>query len=237
MTSPTTPPPSPAPRPVFTPEALPEGGWGLTVLGRRLRTPARRPLVLPTKGLAELAAEDDGGDLPAGRRMAFTSIDRVAEAREAVADEVAKYAGSDLLCYLAEEPQALVAREAERWGPWLAWAKRELGVELVQTRGIAHAAQPAESLERVRDEALRLDDFALTGLATAVPLLGSAVLAFALQRGALSGEEAFELSRLDEAFQAERWGVDAEAAERVAGLAAEANFLERWLRACPDART
>ena len=79
--------------------------------------------------------------------------------------------------------------------------------------------------------ALRLDDFALAGLGMATPLLGSAILSLALQRGAVSGAEAFELSRLDEAFQESRWGVDAEAAERTAARRAEAELLERWFRA------
>jgi chaperone required for assembly of F1-ATPase len=232
MTAPSTTHPGPAPRPEFKPEPLPEGGWGLTVLGRRVKTPARRPLVLPTQALAELAAANDGSELPPGRRLAFTAIDRVSDTREAVAEEVAKFAGSDLLCYFADTPEALAEREEALWGPWLDWAKAELGVELKRTRGISHAPQPAEALERIRAAALELDDFSLTGLAAATPLFGSAVLAFALQRGALSGEAAFQLSRLDEAFQQERWGVDAEAAERTAALAAEARLLERWLEAC-----
>lgn len=232
MTEPPPPKPGAAPRPEFKAEPLPEGGWGLFVLGRRVKTPARRPLVLPTQALAGLAAASDGSDLPPGRRLAFTAIDRVSDTREAVAGEIASYAGSDLLCYFADAPDALAEREETLWGPWLDWAKAELGVELVRTRGVVHAAQPPEALARIRDLSLELDDFSLTGLAAATPLLGSAVLAFALQRGALSGEAAFDLSRLDEAFQQERWGVDDEAAERTAALAAEARFLERWLAAC-----
>ena len=89
-------------------------------------------------------------------------------------------------------------------------------------------------VDLVRAHALALDDFALTGLAAATPLLGSAILGLALQRGALSGEAAFDLSRLDEAFQEEHWGVDAEAAERTAARRAEAVLLDRWFRALED---
>ena len=101
---------------------------------------------------------------------------------------------------------------------------------LQPVEGVIHRAQDPAAIARVREMALRLDDFALTGLAMATPLLGSAVLAFALQRGVLSGEVAFELSRLDEAFQERQWGVDAEAAERTAARRAEAVLLERWFR-------
>jgi len=104
-------------------------------------------------------------------------------------------------------------------------------VRLHRAEGIAHVAQPSDSTARVRDLALSLDDFALTGLATAVGLFGSAVLALAVRQGALSGEEAHDLSRLDEAFQEEQWGVDAEAAVRTEARRAEAVLLERWFSA------
>lgn len=224
-----------APRIKLDVEALPDGGWALTLLGRRAKTPAARPLVLPTKALAELAAEDDGTPLPPARRLAFTAIDRVASAREAVADEVAKFAGSDLLCYFATSPETLVERQAEQWGPWLDWAEAKLGVKLVRTGGVAFIPQAPETLARVRAEALELDDFSLTGVAAAASLFGSAVLAFALERTALTGDAAFELSRLDETFQQERWGVDQEAAAKAETLAAEARLLDRWLSACKAA--
>ena len=97
--------------------------------------------------------------------------------------------------------------------------------------GVIHKPQPLASLLRAEKLAEALDDFTLTGLAHATALFGSAVLAFALQRGRLSGAEAFALSRLDEAFQEEEWGIDAEAAERTEMLAAEAAMLERWFAA------
>ena len=97
--------------------------------------------------------------------------------------------------------------------------------------GIIHAEQPQETLAKVKGLALELDDFALTGVAFGTPLFGSAILAFAVQRGWLSGEEAWTLSRIDEAYQEEQWGVDAEAAERTARLLAEAQMLEAWFKA------
>ncbi len=163
-------------------------------------------------------------------RLAATAIDRGSQAREAVADEIAAFAGSDLVCYLAEHPTSLAVEQATCWTPWRDWAALELGVVLEPVEGIIHRAQDPAAVARTRELALRLDDFALTGLAMATPLLGSAVLAFALQRGVLEGEAAFELSRLDEAFQERQWGVDAEAAERTALRRAEAVLLDRWFR-------
>ena len=131
------------------------------------------------------------------------AVDRVSQTREPVAAEIAAYAGSDVICYLAEHPAALIERQQAQWGTWRDWAAKELGVELHTAEGIVHRPQAPEALERVKALALEMDDHALTGLATAVPLLGSAVLGLAVQRGALSGEAALELSRLDEAFTEE----------------------------------
>jgi chaperone required for assembly of F1-ATPase len=231
MTAPSDPEPAHI-RPDWTPEPLPEGGFGLFWRGRRLKTPERKPLTLPTHALAALTAEPSDSRFSPAQQFAFTAVDRVAPAREATAGAVARFAGSDLLCYFAEGSEALAAREEALWSPWLAWAGTELGLELLRTRGLAHVAQPPGTFERAHALALELDDFQLTGLAAAASLFGSAVLAFAVERGALSGEAAFGLSRLDEAFQEERWGVDEDAAKRTAALAEEARLLDRWLRAC-----
>lgn len=212
-----------------------EGGWSVTLDGRTPKTPAHAKLTLPTEAAARLVAEEwaaqgefiEPGTMPA-TRLASTAIDRVSQTREPVADEIAAYAGSDALCYLAEHPTPLVTRQAQQWAPWRDWAATELGVVLVCAEGIVHKPQDPAAIARVRDLALTLDDFALTGLATAVPLLGSAVLGLALQRGALTGDAAFDLSRLEEAFQEEQWGIDADNAERTALRRAEAVLLERW---------
>ena len=215
-----------------------DGGHAVLLDGRTPKAPGGSPLVLPTQGLAALVAEEwDAQDphivmtsMPAVR-LAYTALEKVAGVREAVAGEVARYAGSDLLCYRAESPRTLVRDQAEAWDPLLHWAASELGVRLEPTSGIIHRPQPAESLARVRALALELDDFGLSALAHAAALLGSAVLALALRRGRLDGREAHDLARLDEAFQEKHWGVDGEAAIRTEGRLAEALWLERWFRA------
>ncbi|KQS56014.1 ATPase [Brevundimonas sp. Leaf363] len=215
-----------------------DGGFVILLDGRAPKTPAHARFVLPTEAAARMVADEWGAQgefiepaaMPA-TRLAATAIDRVSQAREAVADEIAAYAGSDALCYLAEHPRGLVEQQARAWTPWRDWASGALGVRLEPAEGIIHRAQDPAAVARVRDLALALDDFALTGLATAVPLLGSAVLGLAVQRGALTGEAAFDLSRLDEAFQEGQWGVDAENADRTEARRAEAMLLERWFKA------
>jgi chaperone required for assembly of F1-ATPase len=215
-----------------------EAGWGVLLDGRAVRTPAGARLVAPTQALVALIAEEWAAqgetiDLAgmAATRLAFSAVDRIAIKRAETAAEVARFAGADLLCYFAEAPQALTERQTERWGPVLEWAGATLGLEFHRTVGIIHRAQPPQTVERVEALALALDDFALAALAMAAGLFGSAVLALALQRNQLDGEAAFGLSRLDEEFQEQIWGVDAEAEARRALLTADAVLLDRWFQA------
>ena len=215
-----------------------DGGFGVLLDGRPVKTPGGRRMVLPTPALAQLAAGEWAAqgerliieDMPA-TRLAFTALDRAPEAREEVAAEIVGRIGADALCYFADGPDILVERQAAHWGPVLEWAEAELGLELVRVSGLMHQPQPEASLERVRTLALELGDFELTGLVNAAGLYGSAILAFAVHRGWLGGEAALDLSRLDEAFQEERWGVDEEAAYRTARLRHEAVVLGRWFQA------
>lgn len=215
-----------------------DGGHGVKLDGRTPRTPGGSRLILPTAALAALVAaewEAQGEQiLPASMpasRLAFTAIDRVSQARAEVAAQVAEYAENDLICYFAEAPAALVQRETEQWGPLLDWARDELGLPLVNAKGVIHRPQPQQVGETVKAMCLSETDFALTALAHATALLGSAVLALALRRGRLDGEQAFALSQLDEIFQADQWGDDDEAVERRDNMRAETLLLDRWFEA------
>jgi chaperone required for assembly of F1-ATPase len=214
------------------------GGFTVTLDGRGLRGPKGAPTVLPNQALAALVAEEWAGQgetlelaAMAATRLANTALESVPQAREATAQQVADYAGTELLCYRADAPAGLVARQAALWDPILARAEAELGLRFIPATGIVHQEQPPETLGKVKALALSLDDFTLTGLAFGVPLFGSAVLSIGLLRGWFDAEEAFDLSRVDEAWQEEKWGVDAEAAERTERLRGEADLLGRWFSA------
>jgi len=209
--------------------------WAIALDGRTAKTPAGRPLVAPTEALAQRIAEEWSGQgevIDVSRmpltRWIFTTLDRKDGADQAMAKILADHAGADLLCYRAEGPAELVVLEAEAWDPILTWAEQSLGLVFVVTSGIMHRSQPEATLARVADLALALDPFRRTGLAFAAGLFGSAVLSFAVAQGRLGGEAAFDLSRLDEAHQAARWGVDAEAATRTASLRQDARTLQLW---------
>jgi chaperone required for assembly of F1-ATPase len=214
-----------------------EGGFAVRLDGRPVRTPKGGRLVLPTRALAEQVAEEWRGQGEVleiaemhATRLANTAIDQIPAAREATADSVASYAASDLICYFAEEPAALVERQRTHWEPVLERVEAAAKVSFVRATGIVHQEQPEATLQEIRQIALALDDFRLAGLAFGAALFGSAILAIALQRGWISGQQAFELSRLDEIWQAEKWGVDEEAAERAERLRGETQMLARWFR-------
>ena len=213
-------------------------GFGVRLDGRALRTPMAHPLVLPSEALARLVAAEwaDQGErivmaaMPA-TRLAHTAIDAVPLARPETAAGVAGFAAADLVCYFAPGPASLRARQEEVWGPLLAWARSDLGLAFERGEGVVHRDQPAATLAKVEALAARRADFPLAGLAFAAQLFGSAILALALERGRLDGNQAFAASRIDETFQSGQWGEDAEAAAQARALQAEALMLGHWFAA------
>lgn len=193
--------------------------------GKTLQTPAKRELLVPTRALAEaIAAEWQGqGDaidplaLPL-TRLVSTAIDRVAPRHRDVAAEIAKYAETDLLCYRADEPPELVARQRQTWQPLLDWAAERYDAALIVTQGIAPVPQAPAALAAIERAVAAHDTMALVALHLATTCCGSVVLALALLAGEITPDEAFAAAQLDESYQIERWGEDAEQAQRRAAL-------------------
>ena len=208
-----------------------DGGYAVALDDQPLRTPAGAPLVVPTEALAAaIAAEWDALDaeiapdrLPL-TRAANSAIDRVADQRAAVVDAIAEYGASDLLCYRAAAPEALAARQAAGWDPWMQWAARTLAAPLVAVTGVTHQPQPPASLAALRAAVAAQDAFRLVALNELVALSGSLVLGLAVAGDALPATTAWDLSRLDETWQEEHWGLDFEA--EAAAAARRAEFLQ-----------
>ncbi|WP_106639546.1 ATP12 family chaperone protein [Allosphingosinicella vermicomposti] len=193
-------------------------GHEIVLDGRPVRTPAREPLLLPTLALAEaVAAEWEGqGDQVDPRTMPLTglanaAIDRVAKDRAAFAAGLARYGEGDLLCYRAEGPDSLIARQDAAWTPLLDWARRRFDVDFTLICGIMHNAQPDGTVERLSAAVDSRNPFELAGLSPLVTISGSLVIALALAEGAADLDTAWAAASLDEAWQAEQWGEDAEA--------------------------
>lgn len=204
--------------------------------GRAIKTPGGRQLTAPTKPLADAIADEwrVQGDMMVPDTMPLTklvntALDRVPANREAIVDDLANYAGSDLLCYRAEAPTELVRRQAVAWSPWLAWAAERHNARLIAVSGVAHSEQPADALKHLRAAIAAHDDLTLTALHPAITITGSAILGLAFAARALSAEQAFALSQIDETYQAEHWGRDAEAEKARAARLAELTAAGRLL--------
>ena len=214
-----------------------EGGWEVRLDERPLLTPGRSTLVVPTERLAQAIAEEwtPAGETLDPRAMPLTglanaAIDRVAEDRAVFASGLARYAETDLGCYRAEGPETLVARHEQSWDALLGWARRRFDVDFAVTTGIVHVAQPRPTVERLAHEVAALDAFRLAGISPLVTIGGSLVAALAILEGALTPVEAWEAVSIDERWQIEKWGSDAEAEAALAGrqrdFLAAARFLE-----------
>ena len=218
-------------------EVVEDGGFAIALDGRRVKTPARAELSLPSRALAEAIAAEwaAAGETVDPRAMPLTglanaAIDRVTADPEAFAASLAKYGETDLLCYRADSPAALAERQEARWGPLLAWARRHYDVDFVVTAGIIHAPQPQATSQRLAHAVLALDSYRLAGLAPLVTIGGSLVAGLAVLEQAITSDEAWEVVSLDEAWQLEQWGSDAEAEaaldSRRRDFLAAARFLE-----------
>ena len=205
-------------------------GHQVTLDGKPIRTPAGRPFLVLAAALARAIAGEWASAPPEGEikplqmpmtRLAMTALDRVADQREKVVSDIAAYGGSDLLCYRAEGPAELVARQASAWDPLLHWARTEHGIDLAVTAGVMPVPQPDEVLTQVRVVVERCDDFELSGLFQLAAGYGSVILALAVLDGRISAQQGCDLAEIDAAWQAERWGEDVEAGRQRARVRAD----------------
>jgi chaperone required for assembly of F1-ATPase len=182
---------------------------------RPVRTPGRSPLAIPYPRLAEAIAEEwraVEGDIDP-RAMPLTglvnaAIDRIAPDRAPYAEGLARYVESDLLCYRADSPAELVARQRAAWDPLLDWAQRRYDVHFSVTAGIVHTPQPEATVARLAEAVAARTAFELAGLSPVVTVTGSLVAALALLEGAADAATVWRAAEIDEDWQAEQWGED-----------------------------
>lgn len=193
-------------------------GFAVELDGRSVKTPAKADLILPTRAMADaIGAEWDAQDTEVDpmsmpfTRSANAAIDKVAIQHAEVADMLADYGDSDLLCYRATHPQELLARQARDWDPALDWAAATLSARLHPVAGVLHQPQPDVALHELRRRVHRLDAFQLAAFHDLVSLSGSLILGFAAALDWRPSEEIWRISRLDEDWQVEQWGHDDEA--------------------------
>ncbi len=215
-------------------------GWGVQLDGRPLRVPGGAPLLVGSRPLAEAIAAEwqaaggaKGGEMSYAdvplTRLAGTAQERIAPDPEPVILELVRYAESDLLCYRADGPEGLAARQAICWQPWLDWAETRYGARLAVTAGIVHIPQNPDALAELAGAVAAQGPLRLAGLGIAVPALGSLVLALAVADGALDAGAAHDIAALDELFQEELWGADDEAVIRRARVRSDIVVAGRFL--------
>jgi chaperone required for assembly of F1-ATPase len=214
-----------------------DGAFQVLLDGKPLKAPSGASFNLPTRALAEAVAEEWSA---AGEtvelhgmlltRLAFAAVDSVAKNRDHVVEQVVGFARSDLLSYRAEYPSALIVRQEAVWDPYLDWAAERYGARLVTASGIIHTPQPDAAIAALEKTVRARDDFALAALHAATTLTGSLVLALALIDAHQNADAIFAAATVDETFQAEKWGRDAEAEARRRGHARELAATERFVR-------
>jgi len=214
-----------------------EDGFAILLDGRPVRLPSGARLRIANRRLAEAIAGEwqaaggaKGGAMRPEEvpltRLVGTAEERIAPDPEATVAAIARYGETELLCYRAPESR-LATRQAEAWDPWLAWSARALDAPLRVTTGVMPIAQPAQALQALRRAVAAQSPLVLAALGVAVPSLGSLVLGLALAGGHLAPEEAHRLATIDEAFQEEFWGSDAESVARRASAGADVALAAR----------
>ncbi len=216
-----------------------EDGMAVTLDGKTVNTPARRPLVLPNELIAGAIAREwsaqgetiEPDSMPL-MRLAATAIDRVSENRHAVVNEIATYGETDLICYRAAEPEDLKGRQAEAWQPLVDWCAERFNARLAVTEGVVAVAQEKATIEALRAAVDSYDAFSLAALHTITTASGSLVIALALAEGHIDAVTSWRLSRIDERFQAEHWGIDKDALAKAHSLRITLFASARFLRMC-----
>ncbi|HZT51347.1 MAG TPA: ATP12 family protein [Stellaceae bacterium] len=216
--------------------ATAEGGFIVALDGKPLRTPAKQALVVGSRALAEAIAAEwqaQAGEVRPNAlpltRLASTAIDLVTPRRDEIVAGIAKYAGTDLLCYRATHPPELAERQHRAWQPLLDWLEARYGAPLGVTAGIVPRPQPEASLAALGAAVAAHDAMTLAALHLATASCGSVVLALALVEQRIDAETAFALSQLDESFEIEQWGEDEEQTRRRAALREDVRLAARFL--------
>ena len=217
-----------------------DGGFRVLLDGRPMKTPEKRPLLLPVEALAVAVAEEWDAqadeiqpDIMPMTRLATTANDRMPELREAAISEVADYAGTDLVCYRAASPDDLVKRQHQAWQPPLDWASARFGLRFDVTVSLLPVAQPESTLLKMRKVVQAIDDWPLVGVHGTTVGLGSIILALALWHDEIDADKAVDASLVDALFEIEQWGEERDATRRHATLRRDIHGAKRFLDCFP----
>ena len=202
-----------------------QGASGFSILldGRKVKTPGRRTLILPTHNAADIVAQEwrdqedkiDPAIMPA-TRLVNTACDAIVEDPQAVIEDMLKFASSDLLCYRAYEPAGLVDKQREHWDPILDWAATKLGAHFETTQSLVQIPQPKTAVAAISQTLKQWPDpISIAALHTFTNLTGSIILAIAIASKNITAPGAWECAHVDENWNASKWGEDYESKKRM----------------------
>ena len=215
--------------------AAADGGWQVQLDGRGIRTAGKRAQVVPTVTLADAMAAEWAGQgeeidptVFLFRDMADYAIDVIAPDPAVAITAILPYAGTDTLCYRDDEGSALNRRQAAVWEPLLLAAEARFDVRFERVASIMHCPQPDETMARMQAVVSTLDPFALAPLQTLTSLAASLVIGLAALVPGADAQALWDAANLEEDWQTELWGKDAEAearrAKRLADFTAAIRF-------------
>lgn len=213
-----------------------DSAFTLVLDGKSMPTPARRPMIVPSAALADAIAGEWRAQVDMIKpetmpltRLVVTAIDRVADHRDQVVAQIASFGQTDLLCYPAALPLELARRQQELWQPLLDWARRRFDLSLNISKGIVPVSQSPRLLGALTAVVAGYDDLTLAALHAATTASGSVIIGLAVVEGQTGVDLAWQASQVDESFQSERWGEDAEARARGLALRAELEAAARLI--------
>lgn len=218
-----------------------DGGYGVHLDGRVVKTPAKRPALSPTKAMAEAVAAEwmaqgdkvNPASMPLGKLL-YTALDKVACRRDEVITELVGYAKADMLCYPCDFPADLVQKQKELWLPLLTWVREQHDLGFITTTSIAHIDQEEALLEKLRKILEKLDSFRLTAFHNVTGLCSSVCIGLNVLGNNISIEQAWAAAQLDEDFQIEKWGEDDEAKLRTTNMKTDLDAAALFLKLCEE---
>ncbi|XP_059852403.1 ATP synthase mitochondrial F1 complex assembly factor 2 isoform X3 [Lagenorhynchus albirostris] len=191
-----------------------EAGFEINLDHRKLRTPQAKLFTVPSEALAVAVATewDSQQDTIKTYTMHLTTLCNTSLDNPTQRDKdqliwaAAKFLDTDTVCCRVEEPETLVELQRNEWDPVIGWAERRYGVKIGSSTSIMGPSIPARTREVLVSHLASYNMWALQGIEFVVSQLKSMVLTLGLIDLHLTVEQAVLLSRLEEAFQIQKWG-------------------------------
>ncbi|XP_032473172.1 ATP synthase mitochondrial F1 complex assembly factor 2 isoform X1 [Phocoena sinus] len=191
-----------------------EAGFEINLDHRKLRTPQAKLFTVPSEALAVAVATewDSQQDTIKTYTMHLTTLCNTSLDNPTQRDKnqliwaAVKFLDTDTVCCRVEEPETLVELQRNEWDPVIGWAERRYGVKIGSSTSIVGPSIPARTREVLVSHLASYNTWALQGIEFVVSQLKSMVLTLGLIDLHLTVEQAVLLSRLEEAFQIQKWG-------------------------------